>query len=152
MVPPQGLFEAHLTVTDLDRAMKFYREVVGLEFAARFDEPEVAFYWIGGRGHSMLGLWAVGPGPQRMSLHVAFNTKLDELLASPKRLEAANVQALDFNRNPTKEAVVIGWMPAASVYFRDPDGNMLELLSVLPGEPRPELGVVPWSRWKQLAK
>src|SRR5215469_3181414 len=128
MIPPQGLFEAHLTVTDLDRAMKFYREVVGLEFATRFDDPEVAFYWIGGRGQSMLGLWAVGPGPQRMSLHVAFKTKLDELLASPKRLQAA------------------------TVYFRDPDGNMLELLSILPGEPRPELGVVPWSRWKQLAK
>jgi len=124
MVPPQGLFEAHLTVTDLDRAMKFYREVVGLEFATRFDEPNVAFDCIGGRGHSMLGLWGAGPGPQRMSLHVAFNTRLDELLASAKRFDAANVQALDFNRNPTEEAVVIGWMPAASVYFRDPDGDM----------------------------
>ena len=38
MVPPQGLFEAHLKVTHLDRAMKFYSEVVGLEFATRFDE------------------------------------------------------------------------------------------------------------------
>ena len=124
MVPPQGLFEAHLTVTDLDRAMKFYREVVGLEFATRFDEPNVAFDCIGGRGHSMLGLRDAGPGPQRMSLHVAFNTRLDELLASAKRFDAANVQALDFNRNPTEEAAVIGWMPAASVYFRDPDGDM----------------------------
>ena len=32
----QSLFEAHLTGNDLDRAMKFYREVVGLEFATRF--------------------------------------------------------------------------------------------------------------------
>jgi hypothetical protein len=36
--------------------------------------------------------------------------------------------------NPTDEPV-IGWMPAASLHFRDPDGNMLELLSMLPESP-----------------
>jgi hypothetical protein len=38
-------------------------------------------------------------------------------------------------------------MPAAAVYFNDPDGHQLEFLSVLPGPPQPELGVVVWSRW-----
>jgi len=38
-------------------------------------------------------------------------------------------------------------MPAASVYFRDPDGNMLEYISMLEKEPRPELGIIPWSEW-----
>jgi len=42
---------------------------------------------------------------------------------------------------------VLAWMPAVSVYFHDPDGNLLELLSMLPDVPRPELGVVSWSRW-----
>jgi len=41
-------------------------------------------------------------------------------------------------------------MPAASLYFRDPDGNMLELLSMLPDSPQPELGIVGWSRWNQI--
>ena len=36
MILAQSLFEAHLTVNDLDRAVKFYRKVVGLEFATRF--------------------------------------------------------------------------------------------------------------------
>jgi len=31
MMLAQGLFEAHLKVSDLARAMKFYREVVGRE-------------------------------------------------------------------------------------------------------------------------
>lgn len=84
MLPLQGLFEAHFTVADLDRAVKFYSDVVGLEFAARFEEPEVAFFWIGGRGHSMLGLWAVGRGPQRMSLHAAFSAKLDDACSPPR--------------------------------------------------------------------
>ena len=41
-------------------------------------------------------------------------------------------------------------MPAASLYFHDPDGNLLELLSMLPNVPQPELGVISWSRWKQI--
>jgi len=44
---------------------------------------------------------------------------------------------------------VLAWMPAASVYFHDPDGNLLEFLSMLPDEPRPELGVIGWKRWKE---
>jgi lactoylglutathione lyase len=44
---------------------------------------------------------------------------------------------------------VFAWMPAASLYFHDPDGNSLELLSMLPEAPQPELGIVSWSRWRQ---
>jgi hypothetical protein len=39
-------------------------------------------------------------------------------------------------------------MPAATVYFRDPDGNMLEFLTMLPDAPRPELNVLPWREWQ----
>jgi lactoylglutathione lyase len=31
----------------------------------------------------------------------------------------------------TAEPSVIGWMPAAAVYFRDPDGHLLEYLPML---------------------
>lgn len=148
----QALFEAHLTVTDVKRAMHFYGEILGLEFAAKFDEPLVAFYWIGGRGQSMLGLWGSGAGLQRLNLHVAFRVKLSDVLEAPKQLRLAKIQPLDFARNPTAEAVVIGWMPAAAVYFHDPDGNLLEFLAILPDAPRPEVGVIPWSQWRDVAK
>ena len=36
---------------------------------------------------------------------------------------------------------MISWMPAASVYFRDPDGHMLEYLAMLDEEPRRDLGL-----------
>ena len=98
----------------------------------------------------MLGLWEVGTGPQRLSLHLAFRSDLSDLLDAPARLRAANVVPLDFLGQPTGEPVVIAWMPAASLYFRDPDGNMLELLAMLPESPQPDLGVISWSRWRRL--
>lgn len=95
----------------------------------------------------MLGLWEVGTGPQRLSLHVAFRVDIADLLKAPERLRAANVTPLDFAGNPTEEPVVFAWMPAASLFFHDPDGNLLEFLAMLPDSPDLKLGVVSWSHW-----
>jgi len=43
--------------------------------------------------------------------------------------------------------VVIGWMPAASVFLTDPDGHLLEFIAMLPDQPRPEVGIVSYSEW-----
>ena len=149
MIPVRSLFEAHLTVADLDRSMAFYKRIPGLQLARMFPERGVAFYWIGGPGESMLGLWQVGTTPQKMSLHVAFSVNLDDLLQAPERLKAAGVAPRDFDGEPAEEPVVLAWMPAASVFFHDPDGNLLEYLSMLPHNPRPELGVIRWSEWER---
>ena len=150
MIEVQNLFEAHLTVKQLKRAMKFYGDLLGFELASMFDQPKVAFYWIGGHGKAMLGLWETGGGPQQMSLHVAFSVSLGDLQGSIGKLQAAGIMPLDFARNPTTEPIVLAWMPAAAVYFQDPDGNLLEYLTMLPETPRPELGVVTWCRWKEV--
>ena len=80
MIPLRNLFEGHLTVTDLKRSMAFFGDTLGLELARVFPERRVAFYWIGGPGQSMLGVWAVGTAPQRLSLHLAFRVDLPDLL------------------------------------------------------------------------
>ncbi len=97
----------------------------------------------------MLGVWEVGVGPQRLSLHLAFKSDLPDVLAAPARLRSAGIDPLDYSGTVRDEAVVLAWMPAASVYFRDPDGNLIELLSMLPDVPRPDLGVVSWSQWNE---
>jgi lactoylglutathione lyase len=147
MIPIRDLFETHLTVRDLPRAVAFYRDVLGLELAAENPARDVAFFWIGGRGRSMLGLWGTGTGPLTIKLHLAFAVELADLLAAPEQLEAAGVVARAFGGTPAEEPSVLAWMPAASLYFTDPDGHSLEFISMLPEEPRPDLGVVPWSEW-----
>jgi len=127
--------------------MAFFGDTLGLKLAQTLPDRKVAFYWIGQPGESMLGLWEVGSSPQRMSLHIAFTVELADLLEAPKRLRAAGVTPLDFSGNPTEEPVVLAWMPAASLYFHDPDGNLLEFLTMLPEAPQPELGVVGWKAW-----
>jgi len=146
-VPIHGLFETHLTVADLQRSMTFYGGVLGLELARVFPERKVAFYWIGGSGKAMLGLWDVGTCPLQMKLHLAFGVDLPDLLEAPARLQAAHVTPRDFAGSATDEPVVLAWMPAGAVYFNDPDGHQLEFLSMLPDPPQPELGVLTWSRW-----
>jgi lactoylglutathione lyase len=150
MVTVTGLFEVHLTVSNLERSMAFYRDVVGLQLARVFEDRRVAFFWIGPGREAMVGLWATGDGPQRLSLHTAFRTVLEQVLVAPNLLRAAGVEPLDFDGAPTHEPIVLGWMPAAAVYFRDPDGHLLEYLTVLPGPARPEVGVVPWREWQRM--
>lgn len=143
----EGLFEAHLIVADLDASIAFYRDRLGLELAHVVPERRAAFFWAGARGRSMLGLWHGGAGPQRTTTHIAFATTADDVLAAPQRLRSAGIVALDFDGQPTNEPVVLAWMPAVAVYFLDPDGHLLEYIAMLPDEPRPQDGVIPWRAW-----
>jgi lactoylglutathione lyase len=142
MIPIRDLFEAHLTVTNLQRSMSFFGGALGLELARVFPERKVAFYWVGRPGDTMLGLRETGMGPRRLSLHVAFRVDLDSLLQAVERFREANIIPLDFASQPTDEPVIFSWMPAASLFFRDPDGNLLKFLSMLPDAPQGDLGVV----------
>jgi lactoylglutathione lyase len=142
----RGLFETHLTVTDLRRSVAFYRDTVGLPVALELPERGAAFHWIGEPGQAMLGLWSMGSAPMGMLLHIAFDVALEDVRAAPERLRAEGIEPLSFFGEPTDEPSVIGWMPAAAIYFRDPDGHMLEYLAMLDTAPQPELGIVPWSQ------
>jgi len=73
---------------------------------------------------------------------------INELLKAPKRLKDQGIMPLSFFGIESMELSVIGWMPAAALYFRDPDGHLMEYLTMLDDkEPRPDLGIVSWSEW-----
>jgi lactoylglutathione lyase len=149
MISAHDLFEAHLTVGDLDKAIEFYRDAVGLRLAYIESARQAAFFWIGAAGNAMLGLWRGGSAPQRVTSHTAFRTSLAEVIAAPRALRAASITPLDFDGRPTDQPIVFAWMPAASVFFRDPDGHLLEYIAMLPHDARPELGVVAWRAWER---
>ena len=150
-IPISGLFEAHLTVSELDRAVAFYRDLLGLPLAQIFPERRVAFFWIGAPGRAMLGLWESGTMPMSMSLHVAFQVALSDLHEAPTRLEKAGVQPRDFAGAPTQEPVDTCLDACSIRLFRDPDNHLLEFITMLPDQPRPDLGILPWSDWVRRA-
>ncbi|MHA3916574.1 VOC family protein [Halovulum sp. GXIMD14793] len=143
----QGIYETHLPVRDLSRSVAFYRDQLGLTLATSLPERKVAFFWIGGKGNGMLGLWESGSGPLWMSLHFAFRSTKDMLLRSCQELKAVGIDPLGFHGEPVSEPVVIGWMPALSIYFKDPDGHSVEMLHVLDEEADPGFGVKSNSAW-----
>jgi lactoylglutathione lyase len=147
----QGIFEVHLPVSNRAAAAEFYQRVLGFELATEIPNRDITFLWIGGRGKGMLGLWGPecpNPPITRGQAHFAFQVSLEELEKSPLVFEQKGVTPLDFDGEHTDEPVVLAWMPAASVYFKDLDGHSIELITMLDEEPRKELGVLSLSRWR----
>jgi lactoylglutathione lyase len=149
MVPVSGLYESHLTVANLDRSIAFYRDIVELELAHIVRSRHAAFFWVGGREQSMLGLWCIHSSPVRLRLHIAFATELEHVRNSVAILRSKGIIPRSGGGGPKlDEPTVFPWMPAASVYFDDPDGHSLEYIAVLPHPPQPDMpGRVPLSAW-----
>lgn len=140
----QGIYETHLTVADLKTSIPFYRDILGLEFAAEFPERRIAFFWVNGKKNAMLGLWETGTSPLKMRLHMAFRLSREEMMRAPALLIDKGLKLHGFHGEP----IVIGWMPALSLYFHDPDGHSIEFLSVLDEEPDAAFGMRSYAEWK----
>ena len=150
------LYETHIPVADTQVAERFYREIVGLRFAYRDPTRNIVFLWADLKEKGMIGLW--GPhtayGSQNganRKRHVAFAVRLDQLIDAIKKLTENGIDTFGFGGNKTDEPSVIGWMPSAHIYFRDPDGHMLEFISILPEHPNPSFNGS-YSEWKKLAR
>jgi hypothetical protein len=71
-----------------------------------------AFFWIGGAKDAMLGLWSiVGTMSIGLTLHIAFNVDLKDLLDAPRHLRLNGVTPLSFFfEEETNEPSVLCWM------------------------------------------
>jgi catechol 2,3-dioxygenase-like lactoylglutathione lyase family enzyme len=148
----RGLFETHINVSDLERSVAFYRDVLGLEVGRIEQERRAAFLWIGAPGEAMLGLWEK-PREQVVPQHFAFRTTISEVRDKAAAwLAERGLDCRNFLNDGTRRPLVFGWMPALSIYFDDPDGHSLELIAMLPDPPRAEAGVVSWERWQELQR
>lgn len=147
------LYETHLPVANIDASLAFYRDVVGLVPAFRQPERDVAFLWVERATTGMLGLW--GPGSswgwkdgEKHRCHFALAVASEELPRRIAHLRAKGVETFGFDGKPTEEPSVIGWMPSAQIYFRDPDHHVGEFIAILPDKPDPAFFGT-WSEWQR---
>jgi len=112
-----------LTVFDLDRTIDFYARVLGME--------PVTF--AGGRrglafGRQKLNLHQAGrefepkalrPAPGAIDLCFIASTPLEQVIAALREAKVAIIEG------PVPKTGATG--PMMSVYFRDPDGNLIEV-------------------------
>jgi catechol 2,3-dioxygenase len=136
--PQTRIGHVHLKVADLDRALRFYRDVLGFELTQRYG-AQAAFLSAGGYHHHIgLNTWeshgGSTPAPGSTGLyHLAILYPTRAALADAlRRLLAAGI--------PLKGASDHGVSQA--LYLRDPDGNGVELYWDRPEEqwPRDDQG------------
>jgi catechol 2,3-dioxygenase-like lactoylglutathione lyase family enzyme len=130
----RGLDHLALTVADVEHSLEFYRRVLGAE-------PLYEELWRAGR----LPVAMLQVGQSRLTLHPAARPaepharlptpgsadlcfRFDGPIEEAQRLLAE--QGVELALGPVPRPAADG-LPGRSVYFRDPDGNLLELLSTV---------------------
>ena len=131
--PDVRIGHVHLKVADLDRALRFYRDVLGFELTQRYGK-EAAFLSAGGYHHHIgLNTWESeggSPPPANSTglyhLAIAYPTRT-ELADALRRLKRAGIPLEGASDHGVSEAL----------YLRDPDGNGVELYWDRPREQWP---------------
>ncbi|HVL22513.1 MAG TPA: VOC family protein [Thermomicrobiales bacterium] len=130
----------HLKVSDLERSIAWYRDVLGFELTTRYG-AQAAFLSAGGYHHHIgLNTWESADGPPPppgttglFHLAVLYDTR-EELAQAVRRLMRHQVQLDGASDHGVSEAI----------YLRDPDENGIELYWDRPREewPHDEQGQV----------
>lgn len=133
MDPRVDIGHVHLKVADLERAIVFYRDVLGFDLSQRMGSS-AAFLGAGGYHHHIgLNTWESrgGPPPARGSTglyHVA--------IRYPDRTALADALARVLDAGITLDGAADHGVSEA-LYLRDPDGNGVELYRDRPREAWP---------------
>jgi catechol 2,3-dioxygenase len=131
--PDVRIGHVHLKVADLDRAIAFYRDVLGFEVTQQYGH-QAAFLSAGGYHHHIgLNTWesegGTPPPPGTTGLYhvaVVYPTRA-ELADALRRLVEAGIPLEGASDHGVSEAL----------YLRDPDGNGVELYWDRPKEEWP---------------
>jgi catechol 2,3-dioxygenase-like lactoylglutathione lyase family enzyme len=120
-----GLDHLVLRVADLDRAIKFYGEVLGCHVERRLDEPKLVQLRA---GSSMIDLVPADPAPQSAEAtagrnldHFAVRISTFDFPALAAHLQRHGIAAGEVRRRYGAEGY------GSSLYITDPDGNVVEL-------------------------
>ncbi len=131
--PDVRVGHVHLKVSDLDRALHFYRDILGFELTQRYGS-QAAFLSAGGYHHHIgLNTWessgGTPPPPGSTGLYhlaIVYPTRA-ELADALRRVLQAGLPLEGASDHGVSEAI----------YLRDPDGNGVELYRDRPSEEWP---------------
>jgi predicted enzyme related to lactoylglutathione lyase len=114
------LGQIHISVTDMDRAVAFYRDVLGIPFLFRVPNQPMAFFASGD-----VRLYLGVPESPEFRSHAVLYFRVDDIDAEHARLVAAGVPA-------DQEAPHIVYRDGATElwmsFFTDPDGHHIGLM------------------------
>jgi lactoylglutathione lyase len=118
-----------LSVTNLDRSLAFYQDVLELEVLQRFDDAGRRFAFLGAGGRLFLTLWQqsdAGYEPRHAGLHhLAFQVPtLEDVQTAEAKLRARGQMPRYDGVVPHREGA-----ESAALFFTDPDGIRLEIYS-----------------------
>ena len=118
----QSLGHVVIKVRDQQRAEAFYHGLLGIPIAARLPALSITFFTLG--DHHDFAVAAVGndavdtptnaPGLDHVGFKIG--TQIEELREAKVQLERAGIKVEAYDHKVTK-----------SIYFKDPDGNTVEL-------------------------
>ena len=116
-----GVSELVLEVSDLERAERFYADVLGLPVVERWQNREAVWLMAGDR--TRIGLWTpqVGLAGGRGGTHVHYAMHV------PRDRYAAAVDTLRARGQDVEEHRVPAYDESRAAYVTDPDGNVVEL-------------------------
>ncbi|HEX2475740.1 MAG TPA: VOC family protein [Lacipirellulaceae bacterium] len=142
------LYETHIRVANFERSRHFYEDLLGLKVGWIDENQRRLLYWVGPPGKAMLGVREAS-GTEVVQQHFAFEVRLEDMTNTVSFLKDRGIKC--YNRIDGAEyPQVFGWMPAVAIYFNDPDGHLLEFISMLPDKARPEIDLVSWPDWNRL--
>ena len=116
MLNIRGIYEVAIRVSNLSRSEAFYKDVLGLQDGIRDERRNWVFLRAGGLDGMIVLQEDPGQWPTQ---HFAFAIHENDLDGAVRVLNEKGVD--------TEGPVFHEWMPAKSVYFKDPDGHELEL-------------------------
>jgi len=122
----KGVAHFSIPVSDVDRSVTFYTEIVGCKFLAQRPDQGITFLDAGGVCLLLIKRPApINKGPLEMSdgVHHAFMLDAGEFQAAVDGLRAKSVDV--FFEEDRRGGTIDG--PRA--YFRDPDGTALEFIN-----------------------
>lgn len=110
----KGIHHVAINVIDLDDALAFYVDKLGLEILERPDSIDVPGYWLQA-GAQEIHLACLGAGKAPRDPHFAFY--VDDIVATINELESLEIKV-------SKPVTIEG--TCCSVFIRDPSGNLIE--------------------------